>query len=76
MTEQPEVLITEEEIQKRVQALGAQISEDYKDVDDVYMLGVLPGGIHLPGGPLARPHRAAPRSRRASTSPRQARTRG
>lgn len=45
MTEQPEVLIPEEEIRKRVQALGAQISEDYKDVDDVYMLGVLRGAF-------------------------------
>lgn len=45
MTEQPEVLIPEDEIQKRVQALGAQISKDYKDVDDIYMLGVLRGAF-------------------------------
>ncbi len=45
MTEQPEDLIPEEKIRKRVQELAAQISEDYKDVDEVYMLGVLRGAF-------------------------------
>ncbi len=45
MTEQPEVLIPEEKIRKRVQELAAQISEDYKDADEVYMLGVLRGAF-------------------------------
>ena len=78
MTEQPEVLIPEEEIQKRVQALGAQISEDYKDVDDVYMLGVLRGAFIFLADlsrVLTVPRRASSPFRAVSTSSRSRATR-
>jgi len=41
----PEVLISEEEIQARVLELAAAISADYKDTDDLVMVGVLKGSF-------------------------------
>ena len=41
----PVVLISEEEIQTRVAELAAEISSDYKDVDDLVMVGVLKGAF-------------------------------
>jgi hypoxanthine phosphoribosyltransferase len=41
----PVVLISEQEIQKRVAGLAAQISEDYADVDDLVLVGVLKGAF-------------------------------
>jgi len=43
--ESPEVLISEEEIQARVLELAAEISTDYKDTDDLVMVGVLKGSF-------------------------------
>ena len=37
------VLFTQEEIEKRIAELGAQITEDYKDVDDLVVISVLRG---------------------------------
>jgi hypoxanthine phosphoribosyltransferase len=39
------VLLGEEEIQQRVEELAKQISEDYVDVDDLLMVGVLKGAF-------------------------------
>ena len=41
----PVVLISEDEIQTRVAELAAEISSDYKDVDDLVMVGVLKGAF-------------------------------
>ncbi len=43
--ETPEVLISEEEIQARVLALAAEISSDYRDADELVMVGVLKGSF-------------------------------
>ena len=37
----PEILISEGDIKARVQMLGAQISADYADKDDLVLIGVL-----------------------------------
>lgn len=42
---EPEVLISEAEIQARVDDLAADISRDYADVDDLVMIGVLKGSF-------------------------------
>jgi hypoxanthine phosphoribosyltransferase len=44
MTE-PRVLVSEPAIQQRVDELARQISEDYKDVESLYLLGVLRGAF-------------------------------
>lgn len=41
----PEVLISEDNIRVRVDELAAQISRDYKDSDDLVMVGVLKGSF-------------------------------
>ena len=41
----PVVLISEEEIQKRVAELAAEISSDYADADDLVLVGVLKGAF-------------------------------
>ena len=41
------VLLSEEEIQKRVKELGRQIHEDYKDKDKIVMIGLLKGAIYF-----------------------------
>jgi hypoxanthine phosphoribosyltransferase len=41
----PVVLISEEEIQKRVTHLAAEISSDYADADDLVLVGVLKGAF-------------------------------
>ena len=41
----PVVLISEEEIQKRVIELAAEISNDYADADDLVLVGVLKGAF-------------------------------
>ena len=41
----PVVLISEEEIQKRVAELAAQISEDYAETPDIVLIGVLKGSF-------------------------------
>lgn len=41
----PVVLISEEEIQSRVLELANQISDDYKDLGDVVLVGVLKGSF-------------------------------
>lgn len=38
-----EILYSEAELKRRVAALGAQISEDYADKDDVVLVGILRG---------------------------------
>jgi hypoxanthine phosphoribosyltransferase len=40
---EPEVLFSEEVIRKRVSELGRRISEDYADVDELVMVGILRG---------------------------------
>ena len=40
-----EVLISEEDINKRVCELGAQITEDYKDSENLLLLGLLRGSV-------------------------------
>lgn len=40
---EPEVLFSEEVIRKRVRELGRRISEDYSDVDELVMVGILRG---------------------------------
>ncbi len=39
------VLITPEEIQARVESLAAQISDDYQDIDQLYVVGILKGAF-------------------------------
>ncbi len=41
----PEVLISAEEIQAKVDELGRRISADYRDVDDLILIGVLKGSF-------------------------------
>ena len=41
------VLLSEEEIQKRVKELGRQIHDDYKDKDKIVMIGLLKGAIYF-----------------------------
>ena len=41
----PAVLISEEQIRTRVAELAAEISSDYKDADDLVMVGVLKGAF-------------------------------
>ena len=41
----PKVLICEDEIQARVGALARQISDDFKDIDELVMVGVLKGSF-------------------------------
>ncbi len=41
----PEVLISEEEIRAKVEELGRRISADYRDVDDLILVGVLKGSF-------------------------------
>ncbi len=41
----PKVLISEDQIQTRVLELAGQISADYKDADDLVMVGVLKGSF-------------------------------
>ena len=41
----PEILISEGDIKARVQMLGAQISADYADKDDLVLIGVLKGAF-------------------------------
>jgi hypoxanthine phosphoribosyltransferase len=46
MTEtMPEVLISEEEIHAKVEELARRISVDYRDVDDLILVGVLKGSF-------------------------------
>jgi hypoxanthine phosphoribosyltransferase len=40
-----EVLITSDEIEKRVTTLGAQIEQDYRDSDKLLLLGLLRGSV-------------------------------
>jgi len=44
MTE-PRVLLSQQAIEQRVDDLAREISEDYRDVDNLYMLGVLRGAF-------------------------------
>lgn len=41
----PEVLISEEDIHAKVEELGRRISADYRDVDDLILVGVLKGSF-------------------------------
>jgi hypoxanthine phosphoribosyltransferase len=41
----PEVLISEEEIHAKVEELARRISADYRDVDDLIMVGILKGSF-------------------------------
>jgi hypoxanthine phosphoribosyltransferase len=41
----PEVLISEEEIHAKVEELARRISVDYRDVDDLIMVGILKGSF-------------------------------
>lgn len=45
MATDPRVLVSEQDIRERVDALARQISEDYRDVDHLTMLGVLRGAF-------------------------------
>jgi len=40
-----EVLINEQQIQEKVKELGEIISEDYKDSEDLLLVGILKGGV-------------------------------
>jgi hypoxanthine phosphoribosyltransferase len=42
---QPEVLISEEKIRKKVRTLADRISADYADIDDLIMVGILKGSF-------------------------------
>jgi len=44
-TAQPEILISEEQIRAKVDELADRISEDYRAVDDLIMVGVLKGSF-------------------------------
>ncbi len=52
-----EVLITQEEIEKRVTALGEQITEDYKDSDRLMLLGLLRGSVMFMTDLMRKIHR-------------------
>ncbi|MGD8441736.1 MAG: phosphoribosyltransferase family protein, partial [Holophagae bacterium] len=41
----PEILISEEKIRKKVAELAARISDDYADVEDLIMVGILKGSF-------------------------------
>ena len=56
----PEVLISEEEIHAKVEELARRISADYRDVDDLILIGVLKGSFIFLAD-LAR-HLTIPRS--------------
>ena len=56
----PEVLISEEEIHAKVEELARRISADYRDVDDLIMVGILKGSFIFLAD-LAR-HLTIPRS--------------
>jgi hypoxanthine phosphoribosyltransferase len=56
----PEVLISEEEIHAKVEELARRISADYRDVDDLILVGVLKGSFIFLAD-LAR-HLTIPRS--------------
>ena len=56
----PEVLISEEEIHAKVEELARRISADYREVDDLIMVGVLKGSFIFLAD-LAR-HLTIPRS--------------
>ena len=56
----PEVLISEEQIHDKVEELARRISTDYRDVDDLIMVGVLKGSFIFLAD-LAR-HLTIPRS--------------
>ena len=56
----PEVLISEEEIHAKVEELGRRISADYRDVEDLILVGVLKGSFIFLAD-LAR-HLTIPRS--------------
>ena len=45
MVTQPAVLISEDDIQKRVAELAEQISADYADMGDIVLIGVLKGAF-------------------------------
>jgi hypoxanthine phosphoribosyltransferase len=45
MTTEPRVLLSEQLIQRRVGELAREISRDYRDVESLYMLGVLRGAF-------------------------------
>lgn len=45
MTETPEILIAEAELRSRVGELAQQISKDYEDADELFLLGVLRGAF-------------------------------
>ena len=56
----PEVLISEEEIHEKVEELARRISVDYREVDDLILIGVLKGSFIFLAD-LAR-HLTVPRS--------------
>ena len=56
----PEVLISEEDIHAKVEELGRRISADYRDVEDLILVGVLKGSFIFLAD-LAR-HLTIPRS--------------
>jgi len=56
----PEVLISEEEIHAKVEELARRISADYRDVDDLILIGILKGSFIFLAD-LAR-HLTIPRS--------------
>ena len=58
--QKPEVLISEEQIHDKVEELARRISSDYRDVDDLIMVGVLKGSFIFLAD-LAR-HLTIPRS--------------
>ena len=39
------IIVTEEEIQDRVKELADQISQDFKDVERLYIVGILKGAF-------------------------------
>lgn len=41
----PETLISEEALQKRISELAQQISEDYKDTEQIICIGILKGSV-------------------------------
>ena len=45
MTDLPKPLLTAEEISGRVAELAERISEDYRDVDEIFLIGVLRGAF-------------------------------
>ncbi|MEW5819790.1 MAG: hypoxanthine phosphoribosyltransferase [Cyanobacteriota bacterium] len=43
--EKPRILFSEEQIQKRIKELAEEINRDYKDTDELIVIGVLKGAI-------------------------------